>query len=144
MRAARKIRLKMTTARMSISSSQVARQQKQVQSLRTSSTNANTTNMLICIVIVFSICYTPVTIYRVWERAVNPTNWKDDEQVELYNEHKFQLFILLTIGRVTVTTNSSMNFIIYCVMGRKFRTLLCRMFHLHVKRGRGQIGRAHV
>ena len=67
--------------------------------------------MLICVVIVFIICNILPMASNVYENLFdNPPFW------------------MIQIGNLLVTINSSINFIIYVIFGRKFKRLFLKLF----------------
>ncbi|XP_051158767.1 FMRFamide receptor-like [Leptopilina boulardi] len=67
--------------------------------------------MLICVVIVFIICNILPMVSNVYENLyTNPPVW------------------MVQIGNLLVTINSSINFIIYVIFGRKFKRIFLKLF----------------
>ena len=78
----------------------------------------NVTLMIVTVVVVFIVCQLPLHLYRLM-------------QILRYNNF-FQIFhtpLLITfyIGQLFVCVNSSINFLIYCLLGQKFRLILVQM-----------------
>ena len=68
----------------------------------------------ICIVIVFYICATPVLLANVIDSIFVTIN-------------SIQYDTYLVVSNMLTTLNSAVNFIIYCMLGKKFRQTLWRM-----------------
>jgi len=73
----------------------------------------NTTNILLCIVIIFLILHIPRVVYRYL--ANNRSAWMFS-------------WLLLPVERLALIMNSSINFIIYSLVGSNFRTELFEAF----------------
>ena len=78
----------------------------------------NLTNIPLAIVVVFFICATPALAVNVIE-AMHPNVGYSTEYV-----------MFLVVANLLVVLNSATNFIIYCLLGRKFRTRLLQLCHL--------------
>jgi len=63
--------------------------------------------MLLCVVFVFGVCYTPSAYYFFYV----------EENAEAYDD-------LFTVSIFAKSLNSAVNFLIYCVMGPNFRMTL--------------------
>jgi hypothetical protein len=70
----------------------------------------------VCIVVVFYICATPALLTQVLDSIFLE---KIMESLE-YNTY-------IVVSNMLVTLNSAINFIIYCMLGKKFRQILWRM-----------------
>ncbi|XP_005091021.1 FMRFamide receptor [Aplysia californica] len=81
---------------------------------------ANLSMVLVLIVIVFILCQTPGLI----------------SQFDVISIKVF--FIWLAVSNVLFTTNSAVNFLIYTAFGRKFRSVLLRLFRRFYHGGRRQ------
>ena len=80
--------------------------------------------MFLCIVSVFLACNTPFMVSNVWEGYVQDGN-------------KVEVNALWYIGNLFVILNSSVNFIIYCLLGTKIRTI----FKQNLVLGLGSVGK---
>ena len=90
-----------------------SRQQQMNMNVRQSREN-NITIMLVSVVIVFIICQVPALVYNLIY-AVSET-------------HSFSMQVLSHIRNFLVTFNSSINFILYCALGQKFRRIFLHTF----------------
>jgi len=74
--------------------------------------------MLVVVVIVFVVCQLPSLVYHVcyvlYEYASVPLS-------------RSALLYALTAADLLIVVNSSVNIVIYCIMGRQFRAILLRM-----------------
>ncbi|KAJ6640988.1 G-protein coupled receptor daf-37 [Pseudolycoriella hygida] len=100
---------------------------QQTESVRMASTSKSrkdednsVTKMLLCVVIVFGICYSFEFVRRVM-------NFAQKEYMMKYNYYDY---IINTLADIFYVLNSSVNFIIYCVLGKSFRTVFFRVFNL--------------
>ncbi len=75
----------------------------------------NLTIIPLCIVLVFFICGTPALIVNVID-SMNPYAVENPSYV-----------IFMVIANLLVVLNSACNFIIYCLLGKKFRSQLVAM-----------------
>lgn len=67
--------------------------------------------MLLCVVVVFLICNVLPLVSNIYENFIeDPPEW------------------MVQAGNVLVTINSSINFIIYVIFGRKFKKIFLRLF----------------
>ncbi|KAK3602760.1 hypothetical protein CHS0354_027756 [Potamilus streckersoni] len=96
----------------------VKRSQKQQRDMNVrQSRENNVTIMLISLVIVFMICQVPALIYNVaysinYEIIKSTLHWQ----------------VLSSLRNFMVTFNSTVNFILYCAFGQKFRQVFVRTF----------------
>ena len=75
------------------------------------------TVMLISVVVVFLICQVPSIVDNIFLATLNENILYQPPFVKL-----------TTISGLMVITNSATNFYLYCVFGRKFRRVFCRIF----------------
>ncbi|XP_020286794.1 FMRFamide receptor-like [Pseudomyrmex gracilis] len=67
--------------------------------------------MLLCVVVVFLICNVLPLVSNIYENFIeDPPNW------------------MVQTGNLLVTINSSINFIIYVIFGRKFKKIFLKLF----------------
>ena len=78
----------------------------------------NLTNIPLAIVVVFFVCATPALAVNVLEAMHPDINYTP------------QFIMFLVVSNLLVVLNSATNFIIYCLLGRKFRTRLLQLCHL--------------
>ena len=86
----------------------------------------NITLMLVAVVTVFIICSIPGLTLRIIVTIRYFSKWG----IELLT-----LQIINTITNMLLTVNSSINFLLYCLIGKKFRRILQRMFCMTLKGG---------
>lgn len=93
-------------------SSQVRKANRELQELsRHQRREIGLAMMLICVVIVFLICNILPLVSNIYENLYSvPPNW------------------MIEMGNLLVTINSSINFIIYVIFGRKFKRLFLKLF----------------
>lgn len=77
----------------------------------------NVTIMLVSVVVVFMICQVPALVYNI---AYSVNRYEIDTQIGWQ--------ILSIVRNFLVTFNSSINFILYCAFGQKFRCIFIRTF----------------
>ena len=75
------------------------------------------TIMLISVIIVFLICQVPSIVDNILMATLSPDILQTAPLVKL-----------TCISSLMVITNSAVNFYLYCVFGRKFRRVFCRIF----------------
>ena len=80
----------------------------------------NLTMIPLTIVLVFFICGVPALVVNIIE-AIRP---------DIQSEGFIQF---LVVSNLLVVLNSAANFIIYCLLGKKFRTKLCDICHCHCR-----------
>ncbi len=78
----------------------------------------NATLVLIIIVVVFIVCETPELIFRVITFV--ESKW---QQLDMTFSGAFR-HTFSTISELLMIINSSINFVIYCAFGRRFRTVM--------------------
>ncbi|XP_064632503.1 FMRFamide receptor-like [Lineus longissimus] len=71
----------------------------------------------VCIVVVFYICATPALLAMVLDSVFLGKPFLDSLEYQTY----------IVISNMLVTLNSAVNFIIYCMLGKKFRQILWGM-----------------
>lgn len=92
---------------------QVRQANRDLQCLsRTQRREIGLATMLLCVVIVFLICNILPLLSNVYD------NLEEDGPPQ----------ILVQLGNLLVTINSSINFIIYVIFGRKFKTVFLKLF----------------
>ena len=96
--------------------------------------NKSTTKMLLLVVITTFICeglriaYKSLYIFG----CKNEQESKDEDCPEQRDKMTSWNFIA-PIEKLAFMLNSSVNFLIYCLVGKRFRTIFCRVFHLSSK-----------
>ena len=75
-------------------------------------TEISIAKMLLCVVLVFGICYFPSAYYFFMDMP--------DEEVENYDD-------LFSLSIFSKSVTSAVNFIVYCVMNKKFRETLMNL-----------------
>ena len=78
----------------------------------------NVTLMIVTVVVVFIVCQLPRHLYRLME-ALRYNNFIQIPYTSL--------FIAACVGHLLVCVNSSVNFLIYCLLGQKFCLILVQM-----------------
>lgn len=78
----------------------------------------NVTIMLVSVVVVFIVCQLPALVYNVGF-AITP---------EIVGNKSSSWKILSSVRNFSVTFNSSINFILYCALGQKFRRTFLQTF----------------
>ena len=87
------------------------------------STDYNLAMILAGIVIVFCICHSlRVFLAFYYVSVVERTNQCTEKGEE--TSHPFRLYIISALNHLMLVVNSSINFIIYCAVGSKFRKVL--------------------
>ena len=87
------------------------------------STDYNLAMILAGIVIVFCICHSlRVVLAFYYVSVVERTNQCTEKGEE--TSHPFRLYIISALNHLMLVVNSSINFIIYCAVGSKFRKVL--------------------
>ena len=76
--------------------------------------------ILIAIVLMFIICHTPRNIMN-WYEFITVDVILFCKENELEHKPPYWTHISLMLGELTIFLNSSLNFIVYCFVGRKFR-----------------------
>jgi len=71
------------------------------------------TKMLLCVVLVFGICYLPMAGSLLGANKLDP-------------KLTYQIFLF---GVLTTSVNSAVNFTIYCLMSSKFRSVLIELWN---------------
>ncbi|XP_076470676.1 FMRFamide receptor-like [Babylonia areolata] len=99
----------------------INRSRQQRQQMSTSATREhNLTVMLVAVIVVFLVCQFPTIV--------------DNILVAIVREEKhgkvLQYQLLYTVCTFLVTINSSLNFVLYCLFGKKFRMVLCHVLGL--------------
>ena len=74
----------------------------------------NATKILLCIVLVFLILHTPAIVYKC--------------MFFLGYKKVYSWYWVIPVSRLAITINSSVNFVIYCMVGKKFRGELVQVF----------------
>ena len=83
------------------------------------------TRILFGIVGVFMVCHTPCVVWKIlWHLGCIGCTAKED------SEFKRKWFFITPIKKLFLIMNSSLNFIIYCIMGSKFRVEFYRLICL--------------
>uniref|UniRef100_A0A0B7AV82 G-protein coupled receptors family 1 profile domain-containing protein n=2 Tax=Arion vulgaris TaxID=1028688 RepID=A0A0B7AV82_9EUPU len=80
--------------------------------------NRSLTRTMLVLNTVFLLCTTPITIYLTGK----PYIWPDTDQYSSTQD------VFATIANFSMYTNNSINFILYCVTGSRFRVQLVLMF----------------
>ena len=79
--------------------------------------------MFSLVVLVFLICNIPFLFGVLWDGYIN-------------NGHEFEINSFWYVGNLLMVINSSVNFIIYCLLGKRFRTVFKTQLGLHQIRER--------
>ena len=96
----------------------ISRSRHQRQRMSTSATREhNLTVMLVAVIVVFLVCQFPTIVDNILVAVVGEERHNVVLQYQL-------LYIACTC---LVTINSSLNFVLYCLFGKKFRLVLCHI-----------------
>lgn len=99
----------------------INRSRNQRQQMSTTATREhNLTVMLVAVIVVFLVCQFPTIVDNILVAIVGEERHDGVVQYQL-------LYILST---TLVTINSSLNFVLYCLFGKKFRMVLCHILGL--------------
>ena len=82
----------------------------------------NLTYIPLTIVLVFFICGTPALVVNVVDSVYPP----------IYNAHP-SFLTFMVVANFLVVLNSACNFVIYCLLGKTFRTKLLEVFHCNCR-----------
>ncbi|XP_014661653.1 PREDICTED: FMRFamide receptor-like [Priapulus caudatus] len=85
---------------------------ERIQMSRRQEKDMNTAMMLICIVAIFFVCNTMAVVINILELA----------------RLLYVSALMVHFSNLLVTFNSSINFIIYCIFGKKFKLLFLKIF----------------
>merc|ERR1719385_87365 len=77
--------------------------------------------VLVGIILLFIVCHSFKFVVNAYEAHLTYSN--SDLDIEFSDA----MVCLISLGHLSVTVNSSMNFLIYCYKDEKFRTVLLRM-----------------
>ena len=86
------------------------------------------TQMLIVVVIVFFICELPDFLLRMYLSVYSVLRMLDDSYKDMYLKYQKPVLLYVNVtSNFMLTVNSCSNFIIYILIGRKFRAILVDM-----------------
>ncbi|KAL8613861.1 hypothetical protein ACOMHN_032851 [Nucella lapillus] len=99
----------------------INRSRQQRQQMSTSATREhNLTVMLVAVIVVFLVCQFPTIVDNILVAIVK----------EAKHNKVLEYQVLFTVCTFLVTINSSLNFVLYCLFGKKFRMVLCHVLGL--------------
>ena len=92
-------------------------------------TDKRMTLMLLFITFVFSVLVLPINITLVLKNFLHPntSSLNEHENSQAVIEHRARMELAVTVSRISLHLNHSINFMLYCAAGRKFRQELRRL-----------------
>lgn len=89
------------------------------------------TKFLVGIVVIFIVCQTFRLTIQI-DTIINPTSLEDEhfaycKELDMLNT-PFSVLIMTTFSNFCLVLNSSINFVVYCMVGRRFRRTLVSFF----------------